>query len=272
METAELSKLRLAQSDIHEQWDSDYLNPDVDKFYDAAFAKILEALGDTSGKTILDIGCGYCYHTKRLARSNLKITAVDFAPPALEQAKAKLQQAGIADRVILKREDATDLSFSNASFDHVLIWGVLMHIPEVEKALTEAIRVLKPGGILVLSENNAHSLEVRLVEPSIELVRRMAGKAKRIRRKAPLGIEEWQGADQGGLMVRKTNIPALTRFLAAKGLTLEMRLPGQFTELYARVPTQGLKRLIHRFNLSWFNKSRSPAFALGNILVFQRKG
>ena len=84
-QTAE-SRVRLKQADIHEQWENDYLNPEMDRFYTLAFDRIVEALGDTKGKRILDVGCGYCYHTTRLAERGLTITAVDFSEVALDHA------------------------------------------------------------------------------------------------------------------------------------------------------------------------------------------
>ncbi|QNN67140.1 class I SAM-dependent methyltransferase [Sphingomonas lutea] len=140
------SKRRLEQEDIHDQWLQDYLSEDLNRFYDEAFQNIVEQLGDTRDKHLLDLGCGYCFHTSRLAKSDLRITAVDFSTTALSEARRTITKAGLEGRVSLERGDATSLPFSNASFDHVLIWGVLMHVPDIEAALSEAARVLKPGG------------------------------------------------------------------------------------------------------------------------------
>ncbi len=264
------SQIRLAQADIHQQWENDYLNPDIDPFYDEAFARIVSALGDTDGKTILDIGCGYCFHTVRLARSGLAITSVDFSEEALSHARVNVDKAGIGERVTLRQADATALPFEDTSFDNVLIWGVLMHIPEVKKALAEAARVLKPGGKLALSENNAASLEVGVVEPAINVLKRLMGRRPHIRERAAMGIEEWQTADRGGLMVRKTDTRALADYCASLGLTLEKRFAGQFTELYARVPGRALKRLVHRLNHFYFRHIGVAGPALGNILIFRK--
>ena len=123
-------------------------------------------------------------------------------------------RAGISERVSLQQADATQLPFADASFDNVVMWGVLMHIPEAEKALDQVARVLKPGGKFVLAENNARSLDVVILERLVNLARRAIGRTTHPCRRAPLGIEEWQSAESGGLMVRKTDIPALVEFCA----------------------------------------------------------
>jgi 2-polyprenyl-3-methyl-5-hydroxy-6-metoxy-1,4-benzoquinol methylase len=264
------SLTRLRQVDIHEQWESDYLNPEMDRFYTLAFDWILETLGDTSGETILDVGCGYCYHTKRLARGHLAITAIDFSEAALARASTTLAQAGIANQVTLQQADATDLPFEDKSFDHVLMWGVLMHIPQAEKALAELSRILKPGGKLVLSETNAHSLEVRFLEPLIERMRRLLGRKPRPRKRTQLGIEEWQAAEHGGLLVRKTDVGALIARCERTGLSLKGRIAGEFTQIYTRLPGKILKRAVYAFNRAYFRRG-FPGPALGNILVFEKQ-
>ena len=268
-QTAE-SRVRLKQADIHEQWENDYLNPEMDRFYTLAFDRIVAELGDTRGKRILDVGCGYCYHTTRLAQRGLTITAVDFSEVALAHAKENLAKSGIADRVTLQQADATNLPFEHASFDHVLMWGVLMHVPQAEKALSELSRVLKPGGKLALSETNARSLEVMFVEPTIEFLRRLIGRDARRRNRTPLGIEEWQGADQGGLLVRKTDMAALEAYCRTIGLQLKERIAGEFTQIYTRLPGTALKRAVYAFNRAYFRHG-SSGLALGNILIFEKQ-
>ena len=127
------SKERLARADIHEQWQRDYLGPELDRYYDAAFVRIVDELRDSTGKQVLDLGCGYCYHTTRLARSDLAITAADFSEAALAHARETLREAGIADRVTLRQADATRLSFADASFDSVVIWACSCTSPNARR-------------------------------------------------------------------------------------------------------------------------------------------
>jgi hypothetical protein len=62
------SKQFLKRPEIHARWESDYLNPDMEYFYDLAFDKIIKRLRPKPTDTILDAGCSYGYHTLRLAR------------------------------------------------------------------------------------------------------------------------------------------------------------------------------------------------------------
>ena len=171
-ELSDKSRSFLQQKPIHQQWESDYLNPDMDRFWDVAFDDVLRRLKVTPSSTILDAGCGYCYHTKRLARSGAKITAVDFSDAALAAATKTLDRS-LHQHVTLQHADLTALPFAENSFDFVVSWGVLMHIPELEKAVSELTRVLKHGGILVLNENNLHSLDVSIRENSIYWVKKL---------------------------------------------------------------------------------------------------
>ena len=60
--------------------------------------------------------------------------------------------AGGHDNTNFQVGDATDLPFEDNSFDAAHTHAVLMHVPDTEKALSEIMRVLKPGGILASRE------------------------------------------------------------------------------------------------------------------------
>jgi ubiquinone/menaquinone biosynthesis C-methylase UbiE len=255
---------------IHSQWESDYLNPDMDAFYDLAFAEIMNKLAPKPSDSILDAGCGFGYHTVRIARGQAQITAVDFSEVALAMARETISGAGIAGRVTLQRADLTHLSFAENSFDFVISWGVIMHIPEVEAALSELARVLKPGGVLVLCENNVYSVDVQVRERVIRAVKRLFGRAVPELRHTPRGTESWTQSADGGLMVRKSNMRFFARFLASRGLRPISRVAGQFTEAYTNMPTRPLKRLIYSLNRFYFRRIRIPHFAMGNILYFRK--
>jgi ubiquinone/menaquinone biosynthesis C-methylase UbiE len=100
-------------------------------------------LGEQS--TVLELGCG----PGELWRSNRgripadwRITLTDFSPGMLEEAR---RQPG-GDRFTYQVADAQELPFADASFDGVIANHMLYHIPDLERALSEIRRVLKPGG------------------------------------------------------------------------------------------------------------------------------
>lgn len=264
------SQAFLAKKGIHQNWESVYLNPDMNAFYDLAYDRIVQALGATPGTSILDAGCGYGFHAIRLARKGLRVTGVDFSQAALDSARPNVEDAGVGDLVTLQQGDLRKLPFPDNSFDYVQCWGVLMHIPEVEPALLELARVLRPGGRLSLMENNMQSLHVRFWEPTVRMVKRALGRGIGAREQTPRGIEEWSESEGGGLMVRKTNMDWLIAFYQDAGLKLIERFPSQFTELYAQLPGRPFRRLVYDFNRKWLKNRRGFASALGNILVFEK--
>jgi ubiquinone/menaquinone biosynthesis C-methylase UbiE len=269
--TAE-SESYLGGAHAHQQWHSDYLNPSLDRLYDRAFDRIVESLAPAPGATLLDAGCGYCFHAIRLARHGLKVTGVDFSESALREARQNVAEAGLGDSIHVERGNLLELAFPSASFDYVSCWGVLMHIPEIEAALGEFARVLKPNGKLVLMENDMRSLHVRFWEPTLRAFKRALRRRVPERRLTERGIEEWLPTNDGGLLVRKTDMDWLARHCATLGLRLVERFASQFTELYANLPVRALKRAVYRFNQTWFERVRSPRGAMGNILVFHKDG
>jgi ubiquinone/menaquinone biosynthesis C-methylase UbiE len=269
-ELSDRSRNLLHRQEIHTQWESDYLNPDIDQFYDLAFSDIIKRIRPAVNSEILDAGCGYCYHTVRLARTGAKLTSVDFSDAALRVARETIDRAGLQNQVTLRQADLTSLPFQEASFDYVVSWGVLMHIPQLETALSELARVLKPTGILVLGENNMRSLDVSIRERLIYFVKGALSRPTDKMHYTPRGIEVWKQSADGALLVRKTDMTFLATHLESNGLREIARTAGQFTEAYTNMPLRALKRLVYFFNALYFRHSMSPRLALGNIVYFQK--
>jgi ubiquinone/menaquinone biosynthesis C-methylase UbiE len=256
----------LARPEMHRKWEGDYRTIDNERFYEAAFDFIAGLLAPSPGATFLDVGCGSCAHSVRLARRGFNVHAVDFSESALRMAQEYIRSRGLEDRITLGRENLLELSFPDESFDYVLCWGVLMHIPEVGCAISELARVIRPGGSLIISEGNQSSLEAALVRNLRHLLRREKADVK----KKPAGIEHWKEIAGDAIVTREANIPWLVRTLEAHGLTLGKRVAGQFSESYTRVSAAVPKRLIHGFNQFWFRRVRWPSPAFGNILLFEK--
>ena len=100
------------------------------------------------GKTVLDIGCGNGLYTLRLAKLAEKVTGVDIAEEAI--AKARRNNADLKGNAEFLKASAESLPFCDHSFDVMLLIEVLDHVPNHEKAVEEARRVLKEDCYLVV--------------------------------------------------------------------------------------------------------------------------
>ena len=78
---------------------------------------------------------------------DITMTVTDFDQAMVDGATERLRTFG--DRVTLREADATGLPFDDGAFDAVLSWIMLHHTIEWEKAIAEAVRVVRPGGHVV---------------------------------------------------------------------------------------------------------------------------
>ncbi len=117
----------------------------------------LDRLSIRPGARILDVGCGSGRHTARAHRCpGGLVVGVDLNRDDLEQARSRLDfHDSLGDHGGgawgLSEGDVLHLPFRSRSFDVVICSEVLEHIPDHEAAASELLRVLKPGGDLVVS-------------------------------------------------------------------------------------------------------------------------
>lgn len=109
------------------------------------------------GKRVLDIAIGTGWSTEQFARAGADVAGIDITPRAIELAKRRFQVRGMR-APDLRVVDAQALPYPDGSFDFVLAWGCLMHMPDTQKAIAEIHRVLKPGGRVAAMMYNKHSL------------------------------------------------------------------------------------------------------------------
>ena len=102
------------------------------------------------GQRVLEIGCGSGAMAGEVIRRHPEITryiATDVDPAMIKLAERQLARFG--DRAEARLVDASGLPFEDGTFDTVCSWLMLHHTIEWEDVLSEAARVLKPGGQLV---------------------------------------------------------------------------------------------------------------------------
>jgi len=254
------------EADIHRQWEDSYGTEENAKFYEQVFNYIASVLNAQKNSTILDVGCSTGTHSIRLVKRGFSVLAVDYSEYVLKIAELNLQDSSLKDNIKLQHENILSLSFAARTFDYILCWGVLMHIPDIEKAISELDRVLKKDGILVISEANMFSLQ-SIILRSLKL---LLGKEKATVKKTAAGLEYWSLTSSGKLLTREANIRWLKRQFKSKGFTIKKHVSGQFTELYTKFSFGLTIKFIHYFNYLWFKYVRIPHLAFGNIIILEK--
>ena len=115
-----------------------------------AWRRLLLAELPPAPAAIADLGCGTGTLSVLLAAEGYAVTGVDFAPEMVRAARAKARAAGASARFELS--DAAAPTLPAASFDVVLARHVLWAMPDTGDALEAWLRLLLPGGLLVLVE------------------------------------------------------------------------------------------------------------------------
>jgi SAM-dependent methyltransferase len=113
----------------------DRLEPYISDFAD---------FGSSAGQKVLEIGVGLGSDHIRFARAGAHLTGVDLTEASIELTRERLALEGLSSD--LKVADAESLPFPDDRFDVVYSWGVLHHTPDSDRAISEALRVLRPGG------------------------------------------------------------------------------------------------------------------------------
>ena len=128
-------------------------------------------LSDLDGKRVLDLGCGRGERSLTLLERGATVDGIDISPVYIGQAEDDAHAAGFPKaRFRFVAGDAHHLPYDDATFDFVVGDGILHHL-DLDVALGEVHRVLKPGG-------RALFREPLLDNPLLKLFRRLTPKAR----------------------------------------------------------------------------------------------
>lgn len=116
--------------------------------------EMVEAAGLSGTERVLDLGCGAGHTAIALAPRAAHVTAVDITPEMLGVASDLAARKGITN-VTFERQDATSLPYPDTRFDVVASRVAAHHYHDVRAFVSEASRVLKPGGRLLLADTIA---------------------------------------------------------------------------------------------------------------------
>jgi SAM-dependent methyltransferase len=193
------------------------------------------------GGRALDLGCGTAVVTLALARRGFEVVGVDHSPEMLELGRRKLAAAGL--EATLETGDVRALRFDDGEFDCVTIQGLLHHLEELEPCLREAVRVLRPGGFLYVSE------PIRDQTP----VKRLLLAVWRLRRREPAGhavesVEEPLAAAE------------LRRALDGLGVSYELEFLTHVPPLRRALPDRAYLAVSRALSLPWRRRKGDLVF------------
>lgn len=132
----------------YDQWAERY-DADVNATRDLDAHVIRRAPLRPVGQEVLELGCGTGKNTAWLAGVATHVIAMDFSPGMLEQARRRLDAVNVS---FVRHDINTPWPVPDRTIDLVVCNLVLEHIRNLQHVFAEAARVLRPGGLLFISE------------------------------------------------------------------------------------------------------------------------
>ena len=184
--------------------------------YDLVFGKVFDqgrqstiAEADRIGGRILDVGVGTGLSLSDYARTT-RICGVDISEPMLRRAQARVRELKLFNVETLAVMDAKHLAFPDNFFDAVVAQYVITAVPDPEATLDDFIRVLKPGGELILVNHiGAESGPRRIFELAFAPIARRLG----WRTEFPWArLANWAAKHGGVTLAERRPMPPLGHF------------------------------------------------------------
>ncbi len=245
-------------------WDADYYHPIAERLYDKQVARMLERLRVPPGGPVTDAGCGPGVHAIRAAKLGHRVEALDLSHTMLGEAQRRADAAGVADKITFRQTDLTTLDIPDASRRHVFSWGVVIHIPDAEAALSNLARIIAPGGRLALHLTNSTAFDHTLERWGRFAVRKPLELEQR-----DLGPGCWYEMNDERLWVWRFDLDAVAAFLARRGLTLRHRWTAECSEIQRRV-NGPVRSALLRVNNAAAAMGVPARCSATNLLVFER--
>jgi SAM-dependent methyltransferase len=149
----------------------------------------VDSLRMPAGEQVLEIGCGAGACTVALAQRGYIVEAIDSVANMLDCTRQRATDAGLSASVSTGLGDAHSLAFPKNNFGLVLAIGVIPYLHTPKAALEEMVRVLKPGGFLLVTAGNRWRLNHALdpwVCPALQPAKAaLGGLLRRFRKPGP---------------------------------------------------------------------------------------
>lgn len=150
---------------IDQTWDDEgvfpsELTPDSEFLFERMTSQTLAAVEAAPGELILDVGCGRAHDLLTFAPLGARLIGFDGSLVMARKARAGFVEKGQTPRLVLG--SAERLPFADNSLDKVFCKGAIDHFYDPETAIAEMLRVVRPGGAVVISVANFENLGFRL--------------------------------------------------------------------------------------------------------------
>jgi ubiquinone/menaquinone biosynthesis C-methylase UbiE len=122
----------------------------------------IDAIRDEPGSRALDVGCGAGLLAVAMAQRGYRVEAIDTSHAMVDEARRTAASAGLTRELHVDRGDACALEYPDASFNLVVAIAVLPWLRRAEPAIAEMARVVKTGGHVILTADNALRLSAML--------------------------------------------------------------------------------------------------------------
>lgn len=134
----------LADDDPHQEFYQS-ANPLVADLHNRRIGIVRELIQQTEAQSLLEVGSGDGYMLKALSDLPVALTGIEISEKRIERSRQLVPQAEIV------AGDAREMPFESRSFDLVVCSEVLEHVPEPERAIAEMKRVVRPGGLVIVT-------------------------------------------------------------------------------------------------------------------------
>jgi ubiquinone/menaquinone biosynthesis C-methylase UbiE len=112
---------------------------------------------EVAGRTVLDYGCGNGEESLFAARHGAsRVVGIDISEVSIRNCRQRAEHEGLARAVDFRVNDGEALEFADDTFDVAMEYGVLHHV-ELDAAMRELARVLRPGGRMICTEALGHN-------------------------------------------------------------------------------------------------------------------